>query len=54
MYMLPTMHITDAHIVKLVSLKAATPDLESNFSKSLQDGIEILVRCMEIRAFAKL
>ncbi len=48
------MQIADSHIVKLVSIKANTPDSESNFLKMLQDGIEILIRCMEIRAFAKL
>jgi len=39
------MHITDAHIVTLVSIKAQTADLESNFAKMLQDGIERLLRC---------
>lgn len=52
--LLPTMQIADSHIVKLVSIKANTPDSESNFTKMLQDGIEVLIRCMEIRAFAKL
>lgn len=51
--LLPTMQIADCHIVKLASIKANTSDLESNFAKMLQDGIEILLRCMEIRAFAK-
>ena len=52
--LLPTMQIADQHIVKLVALKNETPDSEHNFTKMLQDGIEILVRCMQIREFAKL
>ena len=52
--LLPTMQIADQHIVKLVALKNETADSEHNFTKMLQDGIEILVRCMQIREFAKL
>lgn len=52
--LLPTMQIADSHIVKLVKIKANTADSEHNFAKMLQDGIEVLVRCMEIREFAKL
>jgi hypothetical protein len=52
--LLPTMNIADCHIVKLVSRKANTPDSNKNFSSMLQDGIEVLVRCQEVRTFAKL
>ncbi len=52
--LLPTMQIADQHIFKLVALKNDTADSEHNFTKMLQDGIEILVRCMQIREFAKL
>jgi len=48
------MQIADNHIVKLVSLKANTADQNKNFSSTLQDGIEVLIRCMEVRQFAKL
>ena len=51
-YMLPKMIIKDAHIVKLCSIKANTSDLDSNFAKELQDGIEMLLRCKEIREFS--
>lgn len=52
--LLPTMQIADNHIVRLVSLKANTADQNKNFSSTLQDGIEVLIRCMEVRQFAKL
>lgn len=52
--LLPTMQIADCHIVKLVSMKADTADNDKKFSTMLQDGIEVLVRCMEVRNFAKL
>ena len=43
--LLPTMQISDSHIVKLVALKNNTADSEHNFTKMLQDGIEVLIRC---------
>ena len=51
--MLPTTVIKDSYIVKLVALKNETPDSAKNFNSMLQDGIEILVRTMQIREFAK-
>jgi hypothetical protein len=52
--LLPTMQIQDAHIVRLVAIKANTPDSDTSFTNMLQDGIEVLIRCKEIREFAKL
>ena len=51
--MLPITQIKDSYIVKLVALKNETPDSAKNFNSMLQDGIEILVRTMQIREFAK-
>lgn len=51
--LLPTTVIKDSYIVKLVALKNETPDSAKNFNKTLQDGIEILVRTKLIREFAK-
>jgi hypothetical protein len=45
--------IKDEHIVKLMCLKQETPDNEKQFMKSLQDGIELLIRSKEIRALNK-
>ena len=51
--MLPTTEIKDSYIVRLVALKNETPDRAKNFSSMLQDGIEILIRTMQLREFAK-
>lgn len=42
--MLPRMEVTDANIVKLLQIKQATPDNNSNFANLLQEGIELLIR----------
>ena len=52
--LLPTYEVEDAYIVKLISLKTNTPDSQHGFRQMLQDGIEIMLRCAEIRAFAKI
>jgi hypothetical protein len=52
--MLPRMgEIKDEHIVRLVCLKQDTPDTDKVFTKTLQDGIELLIRSKEIRALNK-
>ena len=52
--LLPTYQVEDTYIVKLISLKTNTPDSQHAFRQILQDGIEIMLRCAEIREFAKL
>lgn len=53
-YMLPRGgEIKDSHIVRLVCLKQDTPDTDKVFTKTLQDGIELLIRSKEIRALNK-
>jgi aminopeptidase N len=47
--MLPTMQVKESHIVKLVALKNETPDSQLQFACLLQDGIEVLLRCKQIR-----
>jgi len=52
--MLPRMgEIKNEHIVRLVCLKQDTPDTDKVFTKTLQDGIELLIRTKEIRALNK-
>ena len=51
-YLLPRLEIKDEHIIKLVSLKLRTPDVNSNFGKMLNGAIELLMRSKEVREFA--
>jgi hypothetical protein len=48
-HLLPRWEIQDKHIVKLVQMKNATPDTQSNLGKELQDSIEFLIRSREVR-----
>ena len=50
--MLPRMCVTDNFIVRLVSILQDTPDTEAMFSEMLRDGVDLLVRTQQIRAFA--
>ena len=51
--LLPRMEVSDAHIVRLVSLKLETSDTEQMFANTLQDGIELLIRSKEIRTLCQ-
>lgn len=51
-YMMPRMRVTDHYIVRLVSILQDTPDNEQMFSETLRDGIDLLVKTQQIRAFA--
>jgi len=42
----------DNHIVRLVTVLQETPDTELMFTEMLRDGIDLLVRTQQIRAFA--
>ena len=50
--MLPRMEIKGEHIIKLLSMKLKTADVNSNFSKMLNEAIELLMRSKEVREFA--
>ncbi|CDW89925.1 aminopeptidase n [Stylonychia lemnae] len=51
--LLPRMEIHDRHIVKLLQLKNATPDNQSNFASLLSEGTELILRQKLIREFAE-
>ena len=51
-YMLPDMRVSDHHIVRLVSILQDTADNEKMFTETLRDGIDLLVRTQQIRAYA--
>ncbi len=50
--MLPTTVIEDSYIVKLVALKNDAPDTAKNFRTMIDEGIDVLIRTMQIREFA--
>ena len=52
-HLLPRMEIKDEHIIKVLSLKLKTADVNSNFSRMLNEAIELLMRSKEVREFAK-
>ena len=53
-YMMPKMKVTDAHIVRLLTILQDTPDNEQMFRDTMQDGLDSLVRMQQCRALAKL
>ena len=52
--MLPRMQVKDAHIVRLVSLLNEVPDTDAMFAETLKDGLDLLIRTQQIRAYARL
>ena len=51
-FMRPTQEILDSHIVKLVTIKGTIPDTEASYKKTLEENIEILIRCRTLRELA--
>lgn len=52
--LLPRMVVKDAHIVRLVSLLQDVPDTDAMFAETLRDGLDLLIRTQQIRAYARL
>lgn len=51
--MRPTMEILDSHIVKMVIIKGNVPDTDSAYKKTLDENIELLIRCKTLRELAQ-
>ena len=51
--MLPRMEIKDEHIVRLLALKLQTPDINTNISNLINEGIELIMRAKAVREFAE-
>jgi len=51
--MLPTDEIDDSHIVALANIKSRVPDTNKVFMNLLQDNIEVLLRCKNVRAYSE-
>jgi hypothetical protein len=51
--LLPRMEIKDEHIVKLLALKLQTPDNNTNFANTINEGLELVMRSKAVRDFAE-
>jgi hypothetical protein len=47
--LLPLLEIKDEHIVKLVEIKLETPDSEISFIKLIDQSIEKMILCKQVR-----
>lgn len=47
--MRPTQEILDSHIVKMVTVKGGVPDTEGAYKKVLEENVELLIRCKNLR-----
>ena len=47
--LLPLLEIKDEHIVKLVEIKLETPDSEISFMKLIDQSIEKMILCKQVR-----
>lgn len=51
--MRPVLEILDSHIVKMVTIKGNVPDTDSAYKKTLEENIELLIRCKTLRDLAQ-
>lgn len=52
MFMRPSLEILDSHIVKMVTIKGNVPDTDGAYKKVLDENIELLIRCRNLRELA--